>query len=290
MAGSLRTSGMPDVQPTSSLLLHRPDGQLAEFVSCFWSSEGYRAPTPRERALPSGSLEIVINLREDRTVIYDASNIAVSETFSGIMVCGAQAGCFVIDTPPDAAVMGVHFKAGGALPFLKASTRELEGSFVSLDAVWGADAGRLRESLIEARDAPTRFARLERSLLQRLREGGRPRQHPALAVALRAFEDPHLRSVAEVGERAGLSPRRLIDMFREQVGLAPKVFWRVRRLQRALRGIEREKGTSLARLALDAGYCDQPHLNRELRALTGLRPGELLAHELQRPHHAPFRG
>jgi len=37
-------------------------------------------------------------------------------------------------------------------------------------------------------------------------------------------------------------------------------------------------GDGLARLAAEAGYADQPHLNRECMRLTGVSPGALLGH------------
>jgi AraC-like DNA-binding protein len=36
-------------------------------------------------------------------------------------------------------------------------------------------------------------------------------------------------------------------------------------------------GASLARAAVTSGYADQPHLNRETRAMAGLTPAELRA-------------
>ncbi|MBL0802391.1 AraC family transcriptional regulator, partial [Streptomyces albidoflavus] len=54
----------------------------------------------------------------------------------------------------------------------------------------------------------------------------------------------------------------------------PKTLARILRLARA-----RELGAtglSAAEVAHRAGYADQPHLSREVRALTGLTPGALL--------------
>jgi AraC-like DNA-binding protein len=56
-------------------------------------------------------------------------------------------------------------------------------------------------------------------------------------------------------------------------GYGPKVLARILRLQRALRSPHRT--TDLARVAADAGYADQSHLSREVRALTGQSPTEL---------------
>jgi len=110
-----------------------------------------------------------------------------------------------------------------------------------------------------------------------------------LRAALRAFEDPNLTSVANVNELTGLSAKRLIALFREEVGLTPKAYWRVRRFQGALRRIDRGKRNG-AQLAAELGYFDQAHFDREFRAFCGLSPSQYLAREVERPNHVPLRG
>jgi AraC-like DNA-binding protein len=48
-------------------------------------------------------------------------------------------------------------------------------------------------------------------------------------------------------------------------------FWRLRRFHRALAAVQRG-GVRNAELALELGYYDQAHLNREFRAFTGMSP------------------
>jgi PhnB protein len=47
----------------------RPRGALAPFVECLWLYEGYVAGHAKERTLPTGTAELVINLHEDTTRI-----------------------------------------------------------------------------------------------------------------------------------------------------------------------------------------------------------------------------
>ena len=74
----------------------------------------------------------------------------------------------------------------------------------------------------------------------------------------------------------GWSPRRLIDRFRDQVGLPPKAVARVIRFDRAVTALS--SGTPrIAEVAAACGYADQAHLARDVRALGGITPGELVA-------------
>jgi hypothetical protein len=60
--------------------------------------------------------------------------------------------------------MGVHFKPGGAFPFLEAPAGELHNVRVPLDVVWGKSAAEMQERLLETRTAASRFRILEQCL------------------------------------------------------------------------------------------------------------------------------
>jgi hypothetical protein len=64
--------------------------------------------------------------------------------------------------------MGIHFKPGGAFPFLGLSADELADTHIDLDDVWGRYAREIRERLSLAQPARSRFHLLEKILLSRL--------------------------------------------------------------------------------------------------------------------------
>jgi AraC-like DNA-binding protein len=66
-------------------------------------------------------------------------------------------------------------------------------------------------------------------------------------------------------------------VFDEAVGLKPKEYQRVRRLTCVLAGVQGDPRPAWARIALEAGYCDQAHMANEFRRLTGLTPSAYAA-------------
>src|SRR5262249_34716066 len=95
-------------------------------------------------------------------------------------------------------------------------------------------------------------------------------------------------SVSRLVEDTGWSRRHLSARFREHVGVTPKGFGRILRFQRAARELVRPDGASLAEIALDCGYYDQAHLNRDFREFAGRTPTELMARRL--PGSAGYAG
>lgn len=83
------------------------------------------------------------------------------------------------------------------------------------------------------------------------------------------------RPVAEVARSVALSGRQLHRLSLDAFGYGPKTLTRVLRFVRAL-GLARS-GMPRAQVAVCAGYADQAHLAREVKALAGAPMGVLLA-------------
>ncbi|KYF81126.1 AraC family transcriptional regulator [Sorangium cellulosum] len=249
---------------------HVPGPPLSAHVAELWYLSA-APPHAAERILPSGTLQLVVNLDEDELRIYDGPTL---RRHAGAAVSGAYQASFGVDTREHASMVGVQFRPGGAWPFLGAPPGALTDMHADLADLWGRRAAELRERLCAAPDPRARFALLERALLDRL-SAARP-GHPLVPHAIAALEGGE-RRVADVAATLGISHRRLIDVFTAETGLAPKAFARITRFRRALSRAERERDPDWARLAAESGFCDQSHLIREFVALSGNPPTALIA-------------
>jgi len=268
----------------------KPGGPIAGFVENLWFLND--APTHRkERIVPSGTIELVINLQEDEMRIYDPLQPNCCRRFSGAIVSGAYSGPFVIDTREHAAVIGVHFRPGGAFPFLKAAATELADIHVDLRSLWGSFADELRERLCSAKTNAERFHLLEQALATQRQS--RLKQHHAVEIALNEFTANNSdRRVSEVAREAGLSQRRFIQLFKREVGMSPKLFCRVQRFQKALARARNSESPNWSQFAFECGYCDQAHLINEFGAFSGLAPMEYRRQRRDRVmrNHVPLAG
>ena len=242
---------------------------LARFVDFFWLTEGYVQPHAAERVLPTGCVDLILSLDEHP---------------EADVVAGARSRPIVIDTSRSLSFIGVRFRPGGAFPFLGLPVGELQDLSVAPALLWGASARTLREQLLHA-DAPgTRFAILERFLLERLHKA-RDR-HPAVQYAIDTIGDSEgAASVASIVERTGLSARRFIATFRDEVGLAPKVFCRLARFRRVIARIRQAESVDWADVALACGYFDQPHFIHDFREFAGVSPSAYLRQRTSSTNH-----
>jgi len=246
---------------------------LSKFVDSFWLYEGHEAPHKTECILPTGTLELVINLQQNELHFYDAEHPENCARLSGAVVSGAHGRSF--EPKEETFIIGVHFKPGGAFPFLGLPAGDLADSHVDLEALWGPSAGRLRERLCEARISAERFQLLQEALVSRLRHG--VDQHYAVSAALEMFgKNQGGPRVRETAKYLGLSQRRFIQVFKAEVGMTPKLFSRIQRFQRTRAFIQQNLSIDWADLALELGYFDQSHLIREFIEFSGLSPTHYL--------------
>jgi AraC-like DNA-binding protein len=250
---------------------YRPRAPLSDHVELLWL---FDKPVPShgsERALPTGTVELVINLGTP------------VDGFEAV-VCGPHSRYFVIDTSRPATVMGAHFKPGGMAAFLGLPADELHNLHVSLDALWGARAGELRERLLAAPSTEARFEVLERVLTSWFDR--QHRRHAAVDHALRAFGRGR-RRIGDVVDETGLSPRRFIRLFSDEIGLTPKAFCRVRRFQRAVALLHGVEDVDWAETAVACGYYDQSHMINDFQDFAGLSPASYLARRVAHMNHVP---
>lgn len=257
------------------LLVHAPAPPLSRYVDHLWLLSDAPAHA-RERIFPSGTIELVINLVDDELGICSApARSQALRRMPGAIVSGCYSAPFEFDTRAHARIMGAHFKPGAAAGFLGVPPGVLMDSHVALEDLWRHSALELRERLCTAQRPRELFRILEHALKQRLLLGhGGPRD--AVAFAARALELPRS-DVGQVTKTLGLSRRRLIQIFTEDVGMTPKRYARVRRFQRSLAVAETRPTLRWASVALECGYFDQAHLCREWAELTGLAPSQFIA-------------
>jgi AraC-like DNA-binding protein len=253
-----------------------PKPPLSEFVDSFWLYEGHATEHKIERILPTGTLELVINLRQNELRFYDTKLPENCSRFSGAIISGAHGRG--IAPAAEAFLIGVHFKPGGAFPFLGLPAGELIDTHIDLDTLWGLSAVRLRERLCAARTTAERFQLLQQALLNRLCNGRE--KHYAVSATLEMFAKNQVQpTVREAAKYLGLSQRRLIEVFKAEVGMTPKLFSRIQRFQQTRTLIQQNPSHNWAGLALDLGYFDQSHLIREFLEFSGLSPTAYLTRQ-----------
>jgi len=239
-------------------------------------------PFVLERIVPNGQAHLMINLAEDQFRTYDPIRTDRVNRHGGAVLAGPHARSAVIDTREQRWLVAVEFRSGGAAHFFSMPMTEACDAFVPLDHVWGGSGASLREQLLEAPTPAAKFRVLEENLLRQCR----PRFDPAIQYAVSALKRGM--PLPRVTEKLGLLPRTLARRFSSQVGMPPKRFARLQRLQRVLGAVSHSPTPDWCGLAMEHGYADQSHLVHEFREMTDITPSGYKPHSPQRRNHIPL--
>lgn len=257
------------------MLFYRPSVPLAPYVEKLWYCDRHQRVQPTERVLPNGRFQLAISLTEDPiSALSDPTGVG-SEIASSLLI-GIRSRFSVLTTAKLRPAMGVVFRPGGVHILLNTPTDVFCNKNVPLDLILGSRANTLRDRLRSENHIAKKLQVLEIALLSGVRK--RAQLNAAVQYALEEFSSAHrVARVDHIAREAGLSRRRFTQVFREQIGMSPKLFCRVQRFQTALKEIGAGASVDLAQLALTAGYYDQAHMAHEFQDFSGLSPSAHLA-------------
>lgn len=249
-----------------------PAAPLDKYIRVLWCARVHDAPHRRERVLPSGCVEVILNLARD--FLLDCPEGASDCRMPPTLIVGARSIYEIIDTSDMADLVGIAFAPGGFGLFAGDAVDQFSNRTIDLTHVWGAEVHSLRDRLRELPTPQEKLCCLERFMLSRFVGRLRPpdaNRTGEVAFALQQFDRaPGVAIVREVARQTGWSERRFSQVFRETVGLSPKVWCRVQRFQKTVRELHAGRDVRWAELALDCGYYDQAHFANEFRAFSGI--------------------
>ncbi|ASO20388.1 AraC-like DNA-binding protein [Actinoalloteichus hoggarensis] len=220
----------------------RPPASLSGLVRCVWHAQ----ESTTRLIVPDGCLDVIV-------------------TADRVFVAGPDTRAWRSTVPPGTAITGLRFEPGQAARVLGVPADALRNSRVDLAELWGRTGTSLAERL---RAEPAALAQVfaNRPIA--------PRDPEVTEVVARI--DAGATRISTVIADVALSERQLRRRFRAAVGYGPATYLRVSRLRRAVAAAEH--GGTLAEIAGEAGYADQPHLSRDCREFTGLSPAVFLGH------------
>lgn len=267
--------------------LHFPRLPLSQFVENIWLVQGFEAGYSREKILPDGAIELIIDLDTQPKTIFDDEDSPGFRTVQKAWISGERTRYIVIGANSNQSMVGVRFRPGGAYPFFRFPISELSESVTELDLIWGRLVEEIRNELGEIEQPEESLLRLESFLLRQVQRSLEPNRLITFAVH-QLQQSPQFLAIRDLAGMIGITQKHLISQFEKVVGLRPKSFARVCKFQKVINLIEQQNEIEWSAVALDCGYYDQAHFIKEFHAFSGLNPSTYLEHRGDYVNYIPI--
>ncbi len=240
---------------------------LQPVLECVWEVRDARPRRDPERVVPDGCPELILHLGDPFARRVGRRWLTQPRAF----LAGVLTRPWLLRAGPHVHTLGVRFKPGAVAAAFRLSLQESADRELPLARLVGVlEAASLLRRLRAARSRQARFARVQDWLRPRV---AAPATRSDARQAVRLILDARgQRRVEEIARTLGWTRRRLERIFARDVGMRPKLFARIVRLNAVLAGMDESERASAVDIALGAGYFDQAHLLRDFRALAGRRP------------------
>lgn len=263
-----------------------PEGKLSACVEFIWYNDGYKPLSRKERVLPVGDAQLIINLGNDRFRHYEGTGEQRQVEYDPVILAGVHTGHIFLDSHTRISTIGVVLKPGATSALFGIPAGEFKNQVVSLGSFLKTDVTELRQRLIAAPALPDKFSLVESFLSHHLDPESQP--NPAVLYAVEQINSTGgVQPISEILDNIGYSRRWFSEVFRGLNGLTPKQYARICRFQHTLEVIRSSQIPDWSGLAFNCGYYDQPHFIHEFRNFAGISPTQYYRNQSSEMNHLP---
>lgn len=247
-----------------------PCHELSPLVKQYWAMDNVmeKGLSHSQRIIPTGLVELTIYLGDRPLRLREDSSVSDLSLLSG-----QQNTPYDLQVAGHVSVFSITFHPQGAQMFFDIPMDEILDQTVSLRHFQSEFIDHLEDDLYEASCFQERVQIMDLFLLKLLRLKQMGAELPRLMVVIGLIDRSRgMVSIETLAKKACLSRKQFERVFRAGVGISPKRFLRIIRLQHAIFRRQVESAVSLTSLAYECGYFDQSHMVNDFKQLTGLSP------------------
>jgi AraC-like DNA-binding protein len=254
--------------PTKFAQVHPLLADIVEQIADWDIPDGNVARTITPKALPSTTPVLIAQYRVPMRSDLHFGSAGYRHRQYRHLVTAHRTGVVTVRPSGPLGVLLVRLKPEAAARLVGDRMQAFINEKVNLGDIFSAgEVSLLEETLMEASDSATRFARIESFLLQNLRQRQPDSIMSRAAKFLRRY--PALR-VRKLAAQLGVGERHLSRSFRAMFGASPKQFARVARIEKVF--AMRQAGSAWADIAYACGFADQAHMINDFDAIVGETP------------------
>lgn len=236
--------------------------------------EDYNPDHPKEKILPDGGIDLLIDLTEEPKQIFCNNNYSQFRRIKKGWISGIRKEYITIGAAHQAMIV-VRFKPGRAFPFFRFPLSELTGQVIELDEIWNSRFLHLRDQLVNISNPDKRIETVENFLLRISKHKLEINKSIEYTIKELDKKESSLK-MRDLAEKIGYSHKHLVHLFETKVGITPKFYSRIMKFQKAVISMEKKQNVDWFDLAYQCSYYDQSHFVNEFKKFSDLNPSSYL--------------
>ena len=261
------------------LRIEKPSIELQQFIKSIIYYENYTGSKNYEKLLPDTNSQLIIELDGNSRTVKNKQ--ADDFVFQNSWISGVQTKPVVYKSEKKARTIVIQFKECGLYRLTGIPSSEFKDYFVESTLVFGSTIINLRELLLEQKNVDSLFKILNKFMIKKINTYA---FDPNIIQFFKMSLLERAQSLKEFTKSLGLSQKHFIDLFKKNVGLAPKSYQRLCRFNKTLTILNSELNKDFSDLAYLCNYYDQPHFINEFKGFTGYSPYQYLSVNRDYPH------
>jgi AraC-like DNA-binding protein len=182
---------------------------------------------------------------------------------------------FQLKLPPDTEIMSVRFKHGAFKYVFSGRLNDFMNQKVPITELWSREGVRLQGKLKQCHDPISKLCTIAAFLEPKVHQ----RKHSVIDQTVHAIlTSQGVVDMASLERQSALSTAQFRKRFREEVGLSPKKYAKVIKVNAILTALDAaQTSRKLTDIVYDFGYFDQSHFIKDFKSVVGKTPTQYLS-------------
>ena len=251
---------------------YKPSLALEPFVECYTRGifNVHSDPDASFPVVPSGCPELIIHLDDQHCNIQGNEEWIHSPDY---MLIGLFTRMHTVRFPHKVPVFSIRFKPEALFSLFSLEGLDVMERYEDMTLILGPSfrdfCHRIREDLTTS----AMIARTEEFLISKILPDNGQGNYVMRAAEIMRHSD--ISSIKQISEEVCISQRQLERKFRNLIGVSPKSYLRLLRINRVIRLLEQKQHMDLTSVAYHCGYFDQAHFIHDFQLIAGHKPSLL---------------
>ena len=252
---------------------YKPCASLSPFVELYWEGRfnANAAGLLIMQMIPNGSLELIIHLND---LHCDLQNNNVWTQSPDYMIIGLFTRPYEVQFKNLVKVFAIRFKPEGIYNVFGVPASVLKERFEDMTMILGSDFRDFCHRLKEEKSIAAMIRRTEKFVLKSLQSNKIDMSYVNTAAEL--IRTTKGIRIEDLPDRIFISQRQLEREFKNKVGISPKQYLRITRINEVLSYLNANYTMDLTSVAYHCGYFDQAHFINDFKSITGINPSVLV--------------